>query len=133
MGCDYYIQKYLEIQHSKGISYYVFDVIRGYYLETECEDYDSDEDYNDCYYNSKKYKLFYENMIKMCLTPRKPIVIYDNNLFTREKFEVKYLPIVKEIINKKYNNKYPRYKDTGTLTNMEQIIKITKKEDRYKR
>ena len=72
-------------------------------------------------------------MIKICLTPRKPVVIYSNNSFIEPKFEIKYLPIIQNKINKKYVEKYHRYKDTGVFTCIEQIINITKKEERYER
>jgi hypothetical protein len=39
--------------------------------------------------------------------------------------------MIQNIINQKYVNEYPRYLDTGVFTDIEQIIKITKKEDRY--
>jgi hypothetical protein len=131
MGCDFYIYAYLEIQHINGISYYELPTIRGYYCDLECGVYDSDDDEIDYYYNSIEYKALYENMKKICLTPRKPVVIYDNNSFISSKFEMKYLPIIQNKINKKYVKKYTRYEDTGVFTNIEQIIKVVKKEERY--
>jgi len=131
MGCDFYIYVYLEIQHINGISYYELPTIRGYYCDLECGVYDSDDDEIDYYYNSIEYKALCENMTKICLTPRKPVVIYDNNSFISSKFEMKYLPIIQNKINKKYVNKYTRYEDTGVFTQIEQIIKIVKKEERY--
>lgn len=131
MGCDYYIYNYLEIQHINGISYYEFPTIRGYYCELECGFYDSDDDENDYYYNSTEYNTLYENMKKISLTPRKPVVIYNNNSFISPKLEMKYLPIIQNKINKKYVEKYPRHKDTGSFTSIQQIIKVTKKEERY--
>ena len=132
MGCDFYIYCYLEIQHNKGISYYELPTIRGYYCDLECGVCDSDDDENDYYYNSTEYKTLYDNMKKMCLTTRKPVVIYNNNSFISPNFEIKYLPIIQDKIHKKYLEKYHRrYKDTGTFTSIEQVIKITKKEERY--
>ena len=131
MGCDFYIYCYLEIQHNTGISYYELPTIRGYYCDLECGVCDSDDDENDYYYNSTEYKTLYDNMKKMCLTPRKPVVIYNNNSFISQKFEIKYLPIIQDKINKTYLEKNHRYKDTGTFTSIEQVIKITKKEERY--
>jgi hypothetical protein len=130
MGCDYYINVYLEIHHVNGISYYEFPSIRGYYCDLECGVCDSDEDENDYYYNSTEYKSLYENMKKICLTSRKPVVIYNNNSFISFKLEMKYLPIIQNKINKKYKEKYNRYKDTGICTNIEQIITVVKKEER---
>ena len=86
---------------------------------------------SDYYYNSTEYKSFYENMIKICLMPRKPVIIYNNNLFISSKFEMKYLPIIQDKINNKYVNNYPRHTDTGIFTSIEQVIKVTKKEERY--
>jgi hypothetical protein len=137
MGCDWYIYVYLEIHHINGISYYEFPTIRGYYCDLECGIYDSDDDENDYYYNSTEYKTLYENMVKVCLTPRKPIVIYDNNSFTKPNFEMKYLSIIQDKINHKYVDKYVekyhRFKDTGSFTSIDQVITITKKEERYER
>jgi len=133
MGCDFYIYVYLEIEHNKGTSYYEFPTIRGYYCDLECGIYDSDDEENDYYYNSTEYNTLYENMTKLCLTPRKPIVIYDNNSFTKPNFEMKYLSIIQDKINHRYVEKYHRYNDTGTFTTIDQVITITKKEDRYER
>ncbi len=130
MGCDFYVYVYLEIEHSNGISYYEFPTMRGYYSNIDCVICDSDDDEND-YYNSTEYKALYENMKKFCLMPRKPVIIYDNKQFISDKFKIKYLPIIQDKIHKKYVNKYSHYEDTGIFTNMEQIIKITKKEERY--
>ena len=132
MGCDFYICPYLEIHHINGISYYQLPTIRGYYCDLECGVYDSDDDENDYYYNSIEYKTLYENMIKICLTPRKPVVIY-NNSFISPKLEIKYLPIIQNKINKKYVEKYPRHTDTGSFTSIEEITKIIKKEERNER
>jgi hypothetical protein len=116
MGCDFYIYVYLEIEHNKGISYCELPAIRGYYCNLECGVCDSDDDENDYYYKSPEYKSLYENMIKMCLTPRKPVIIYNNKLFMSPKFETKYLQIIIDKINDKNINEYPRYKETGTFT-----------------
>jgi len=112
MGCDFYIFVYLEIQHINGISYYELPTIRGYYCDLDCGIYDSDDDVIDYYYNSIEYNTLYENMKKICLTPRKPVVIYDNNSFISSKFEIKYLAIIQNKINKKYVKKYTRYEET---------------------
>ncbi len=131
MGCDFYIYTYLEIQHINGLSYYELSTIRGYYCELECGVYDSDDDESDYYYNSTEYKTLYENMKKICLTPRKPVVIYNNNSFVSQKLKMKYLPIIQNKINKKNVEKYTRYEDTGIFTSIKEIISVIKKEERY--
>ena len=130
MGCDYYIYTYLEIYHINGISYYQLPTIRGYYCDLECGVCDSDDDENDYYYNSIEYKTLYENMKKICLTPRKPVVIYDHS-FLSPKLQMKYLPMIQNKIKKKYVEKPLRYKDTGIFTRIEQVITVIKKEERY--
>jgi hypothetical protein len=130
MGCDYYIYVYLEIEHINGISYYEFPVKRCYYCDLECGYCDSDvEDEADLYYNSNAYKELYNNMKKMCLTPNIPVVIYDNYSFLSLKFENKYGSIIQDKINNNHVNKYYRHADTGKLTSIAEIIKITKKEE----
>ena len=131
MGCDFYIHIYLEIEHINGMSYCELPTMRGYYCDLECGVCDSDDDENDYYYNSNEYKALYENMKKISLTPRKPVIIFNNKLFLSPKFEMKYFPIIQDKLNKTKNNKYPRYKDTGNFTSVEQIIKVTKKEERH--
>ena len=131
MGCDFYIYIYLEIHHTNGISFYELPTKRGYYCDLDCGIYDSDDDEKDYYYNSIEYTKLYDDMKKLCLTPRKPLVIYDNNSFILPKFETKYLSIIQNKINKKNVEEYTRYEDTGSFTNMEQVIKVIKKEERY--
>jgi hypothetical protein len=130
MGCDFYIYVYLEIEHCNGISYHEFSTIRGYYSDLECGICDSDDDERDYYYKTPEYDALYYSMKKMCLTPRKPVIIYDKS-FVSPKFEMKYLPVIQSKMNNKNENEYSRYIDTGTFTSMEQVIKITKKESRY--
>ena len=131
MGCDYYIHIYLEIEHINGISYYDLPTKREYYCDLECGICDSDDDENDYYYNSLEYKTLYDNMKKICLTPRKPVVIYNNNEFITTKFQEKYLPIIQDKIKKKHVEKYPLYEDTGTFKNIGQVLRVIKKEERY--
>ena len=132
MGCDFYIYVYLEIHHINGISYYELPTIRGYYCDLECGVCDSDDDdENNYYYNSIEYKSLYENMKKICLTPRKPCVIYNNKSFISPKLEMKYLPFIQNKIKKIYVEKYTRYEDTGIFTSIEEIINVVKKEERY--
>jgi hypothetical protein len=94
---------------------------------------DSDDDENDYYYNSIEYQLLYTNMKKLCLTPRKPVVIYDNNSFISSKLEMKYLPLIQNKINNTYLEKHIHchHKDTGMFTRIEEILQIVKKEERY--
>ncbi len=131
MGCDFYIRMYLEIHHNNGISYYEFPTMRGYFCELGRGICDSDEDENEDDYNSIEYETLYESMKLFYLTPRKPIIIYDNHSFTSPRFEMKYLPILQEKIINKYVNKYAKHEDTGLFTSVEQVIKVIKKEERY--
>jgi hypothetical protein len=108
--------------------------MRGYYCELDYIDYDSDNnDDNEDNYNSIKcdYETLYDNIKKYYLTPRNPVVIYNNNSFVSTKCEMKYLPNIQDKINNKNGNKYSRYKDTGTFASIEQVIKVIKKEERY--
>jgi hypothetical protein len=130
MGCDYYIYIYLEIEHKNGISYCEFPIIRGYYPEIECflEDSDYENDEND---DLEIFNSMCKTLVNFCLTPKKDIVIYENNSFKSEKIKNKYIQIIKDKINNNYKN--TRLTDTGVLTNINEIIKITKKEIRDER
>jgi len=112
MGCDYYIDKNLNIYdyNDKIISYINLEHERGYYWFTSL--LDEDEDGYDI--ELKQYK-------KDKLTPNmKPIVIYSNNKFNKLSFENKYKKIIDNEL--KIFNK--------TLNDVNKILKI---EDRYER
>jgi len=130
MGCDFYIYVYLEIEHNKGISYFQFPTIRGYYCELGIDHCNSDDE-NDENNNSIEYQKLYEDMKRLCLTARNPFIIYENNSFITPKVEIKYLPIIQDKINKTHSKHDSIHKDTGILKSIEDIIKITKKEIRY--
>jgi hypothetical protein len=121
MGCDYYIHLYLEIEHISGIYIHELSLIRGYYCELDCGIYDSDDEEKNQYYHSSEYETLYENMKKLCLTPREPKVIYENHLFKTLHLEKKYRPILQQIMSK----------IDGEIKSLKDIIKITKKEKRY--
>jgi len=70
-------------------------------------------------------------MKKICLTPRKPVVIYNNNSFISQKLESKYLPLIQNKINKKCLEKYSHYEDTGIFTRIDEIINVVKTEQRH--
>ena len=112
MGCDYYIDKNLNIYdyNDKIISYINLERERGYYWFTSM--LDEDEDGYDA--EVAQYK-------KNKLTPKmKPIVIYSNNTFNKLSFENKYKKLIEDEI--KIFNK--------TLNDVKNILKI---EDRYER
>jgi hypothetical protein len=46
---------------------------------------------------------------------------------------MKYLSIIEDKMNKKNEKKCHRYTDTGSFSSIEQVIKITKREDRFER
>lgn len=121
MGCDYFIYVYLEIEHTSGISKHELARIHGYYSELDCGIYDSDDEENEHYDNSNEYKQLYEDMVKLSLTPRKPIILYENSSFKSSHFEKKYTPIIQKII---------QTKEIADLNHFEEIITIIKKEKR---
>ena len=128
MGCDFYIHTYIEIEHKNGMSYYELPFSRGYYPEIGSNGYDSDADDDD---DDDEY----DNIYKMCknyyLTPMKPVIIFTNHSFANEKLKNKYLPILHDKIQGKYIEKYCVGEDTGTFTNIDEIIQVIKKEIRY--
>jgi hypothetical protein len=68
--------------------------------------------------------------MKICINPRKSVVINNKYSFMLPKLEMKYFPFIQNKINKKYVEKYIRYryKDTGMFRSINEVIK---KEERY--
>lgn len=132
MGCDFYISKYLEIEHENGISYYFLKFERGWYCDVGINWYDSDGEDDEHYMAKESSKLYYD-MINLCLTPRKPVILYENSKFVSKEIEEKYLHLIEDRINNKYIQENFSLKDTGNFTKIEEIIRITKKEYRYER
>lgn len=153
--CDFYISAYLEIEHNQGISYYQLytqcgfycDFIRGdasdlyeksiYYQTIDRDDESNENENNNVKIEhaekykqlSEMYKEMYNILKEFTLSPRSPIVIYENNSFVTQKLETKYLPIVQNKLNKIYVNNLCLYEDTGSFTDIGEVIKITKKNE----
>ena len=112
MGCDYYIDKNLDIYDDNDtiLSYINLEHERGYYWFSSLADEDE---------NSYDTKL--AQYIKDTLEPTmKPIVIYSNNTFHKVSFENKYKKIIEneiKICNKTFND----------------VSKVVKIERRYER
>jgi hypothetical protein len=112
MGCDYYIDKNLDVYdyNDNLISYINLEHERGYYWFTSLLDEDEDG-----------YDEELTQYIKNTLEPSmKPIVIYSNNFFNKLSFENKYKKIVENelmLLNKTWYH----------------VSKIIKTENRYER
>jgi hypothetical protein len=88
MGCDYYIDKNLEIYdyNDKEISYINLEHERSYYSFSSLLDEDED-----------KYETELAVYIEDILKPNmKPIVIYSNNTFNKLSSENKYKKIIED-------------------------------------
>jgi hypothetical protein len=134
MGRDFDIRIYLEIEHKHGTSYYELPCVGGYFFSVDCGHGKSDGE-SDCDSNhdsiESAQQLLYDNMKQLCLTPRKPVILYKDNEFVSKKIEKKYLPILLDKFYGKYVEQYCVNKDTGFFTNISEIITVTKKEIRY--
>jgi len=112
MGCDYYIDKDLEIYdyNDKIFSSINLEHERGYYWFSEAVDEDEDG-----------YDTEYAEYIERKLQPSmKPIVIYSDKSFNKLSFENKYRKLIEDEL-KTFNK---------TLHDVQKIIKI---EHRYER
>lgn len=128
MGCDYHIYIYLEIEHINGVSYYQFLRLNMWFPEQSVY-YDTDDSYDSNYSGDNEYN----NMVQRCLKCRKDLVIYNEGKFKNEFFEKKYLPVIQNKINKIYKESFTLFEDTGTLNDISEIIKVTRKEIRNDR
>ena len=112
MGCDYYIDKDLQIYYYDDgeVSYINLEREKSYYWFISTLDEDEDG-----------YDDEFAEYIKQTLEPSmKPIVIYSNNTFHKLSFENKYKQMIECDINR-FNK---------TLNDVEKIIKV---ENRYQR
>jgi hypothetical protein len=129
MSPDFYIRKYLKIEHQNGVSYYELPNQRGYFSYDIGPDYDSDD--NEDLPRKELLDKLYIDMMHYYLTPKKDVIIYQNNEFVNEQIKLKYLPIIQNKINGTYVNKYNDYKDNGSFSNISEVTQITKCETRY--
>lgn len=111
MGCDYYIEKSLEIYYfnEKIYSMITLERDKGYYYYP-----DIDED-------DENYEKIIAKTTKDQLRPTmEPIIIYENSIFKNDKLEDKY----KSMIDEELKRKKKEWKD---------IKKIMKVESRWER
>jgi len=118
---QYCIYKFLVIEHTNGISYISLPfIIHKWYtidIDSDGDDHDNDDDDDDDF----------------ILKPREPILIYENNKYIKAKFKNKYEILIKNKVNEKQIPFYfNEYQDIGILTNIDDIIKITKIERRHR-
>ena len=111
MGCDYYVDKDLDMYDNDIIfSSINLEHKKGYYLFIHLLDKDEEG-----------YDEEFSEYIEEILEPNmKPIVIYSNNTFNKLSFENKYKKIIEDelnVFNKTWND----------------LSKIIKKEHRYKK
>ena len=142
MEADYYIFKYLQIEHINGISYISLKHDEKYYsqflknVNTIFEDdNDSDNDLSTELTNKqikiKHLEIMFTQIKYLFLKPRNPIIIYENSQFLNSNFEKKYKKLIEDKINEKvYPPIFIEYSDTGKLESFETIKKITKIETR---
>lgn len=138
MSPNFYIHKYIKIEHTNGISYYELYMVRGYFCDdigTECYDSDTENLNEDGTRTRDPLRIqalnqIYNDLEKYCLTPNKEHIIFENNEFINDTLKEKYLPIVQSKISKQYQQNCV-FKDTGRkLIDISTITKITKFETR---
>jgi hypothetical protein len=110
MGCDYYIDKNLNIYDYNLLSFINLEHNRGYYSYYTLLDED-EEGYHDAWK---------ENIKRQLEPDMKPIEIYSNNKFNKLSFETKY----KKLVEYELNDCNKKWDD---------VNKIIKIEKRYKR
>lgn len=125
MGCDYYVELFLKIEHADGDTIIKLKTIRGYYGDFNTGPEDSDyEEADDIHgFNSEMTTTLWNNFREVLLTPRNPLLIFDNGLFTKESYKEKYIDIIEDKI-----------KESGKhLQTINDIVKIYKYEKRIER
>jgi len=115
MGCDYYIDIYLEVELSDGsVQSLKVETQRGYFPEPCSPLYDSDDDPGDVEAMKEAHRSLQQRVEELCLTLRPPVVVYECGEFRTDQMREKYLPLLQR-------KHIPR---PG-------LVRITKKERRY--
>jgi len=131
MGCDYYIDVFLKIEHSDGISYLELDHIHGYFCECHMGIYEEHED-EEPYWECEEAKYLHKRMEEFMMKPRPDLIIYSNKQYKSDFLREKYEPLILEKIEGNPKD-HIRYSDTGKLNKLDDIITVTKFEIRYER
>lgn len=117
MVCDYYVECILEAEYTNGrISQYEFTFHRKWYPDFEvrsCYEEDDEDQYKEYY---ELFHKIQEDIKRLCLIPRKPVIIYENGKFTKSKYETEILEFMKNKMG---------------ISDMTNIVKMTRKEIRY--
>jgi len=129
MGCDYYIDIYLKIEHTNGISYIELPCVRGYFCDCAWGIYEENED-EQPYWHCEEANELRKKMEAFMLKPRPEVIVYSDKQYKSEFLREKYEPMIVEKIAAKKNKKF-RYTDTGKLKSLDDIISVTKFERRY--
>lgn len=129
MGCDYYIDIYLKIEHTGGMCYIELPCIRGYFCDCAWGVYEKNED-EEPYWHCEEAQNLRKQMEEFMLKPRPELIIYSNKQYKSEFLQEKYEPLIVQKLEEKKCEKI-RYDDTAKLQNLDNIITITKFEVRY--
>ena len=113
MVCDYYIERFLEIEHINGITKFELQFHRQWFPDIEVPCYESDDEYDD------KYFQLIQNIRDLCLTAINPRIVFEQGKFVEPRYEDKYMAYVNKLV------------ETGTIKDLNDIKKITKKEIKY--
>lgn len=129
MGCDYYIDIYVKIEHTQGTCYIKLPCVRGYYCDCAWGIYEENED-EQPYWHTKEGKELRKKVEKFMLTPRPNVIIYSEKQYKSDFLREKYEPLIVKKI-KETKRVIMRYEDSGKLRSLDDIITVTKFEVRY--
>ena len=101
MNYDFKIDKIFLIEHTYGKCETVLKTKKGFYFGEE-EDNDTEEQ-------------AYETFLAFLERPRNHVVIFDNKCFTKERYRIKYVPLVLSILED----------DDDNIITMNDIIRVT--------
>ena len=136
MGCDYYINQFLRLEHPTGASYVELPSIRGYFCDCAwgMRDCDCDE-HEVSYYEDPEYLELNAKVEAFMLKPRPETIIYTSGAFISETIQLKYQPLidVKLQKNRVRQSEHANHADTNLhlLMEMKDIVRIVKFEIRY--
>ena len=129
MGCDYYIDIFLKIEHSGGVCYIELPCNRGYFCDCAWGIYEKEED-AEPYWHCEEAMEVRKKVEAFMLKPLPDVVIYSDKQYKSEYVKEKYEPYIMKKIEEKKSYKI-RFKDTGKLKCFDDIISVTRFEKRY--
>lgn len=132
MGCDYYIDQFLRMDHPTGASYVQLPSFHGYFCDCSWGVRECDMDEHETSFRSEpEYLQLRAKVEKFMLKPRPETIIYTNKAFSSKILQQKYQPLIDQRLQKNRDRQAKTLDNLHLLMEMKDVSRITKFEVRY--